>query len=602
MATADEIGAGFSNYRGDAGLAGGSFGVIDVDTRPLQNLAAYTMLYNKEVWKQKQQETDAKITQLADLSNIALNDLRGKDKDQATKEFAELQKYASEYARKIPKTPQERMQNELEWQTKYGAFKNNFNSGKDRAVTYQKRYNDILKGTQNATAKEKQIKFLNEEFDNTDIGTKISGEPAYVTTVAEVPDPIVNKMHVLSVGQGNENVDVEISYYNPTTNAGSTDAAILGINKLYPKEGTEAYNKLSEQEKKEAAIQSTVESGGKIWEDAKEPLNIALKKYVNADGIFDAVSFENDNASNTTIMKAYNAAKIYDKYNRDKHEQAKTGMFTNKGLSVKLPDNVNPDDFKVGFIDFSKGLNANQLLQSGRFAKYTGDVFTPKVTPTDNAIQNANREAENYRARLNERGANFRAKLPYEKAKVGKVDENGNPLDFGNLIYGVNTKDKINISNAAGDKFKNVEIKNGTIVNTKGDVVPYTGDLKLPASFFDNSILVEYNKYVGGTKLDPTTGAVLANSSPTQLLNERGKYHVSFENGEITGIYAANENGTEKGSLVTVDQFQHITLNAAQKAASKYKKADVNYGKQDNAPKVAPLTQAQKYLQSLQNK
>lgn len=385
---AADIGSEFSNYTGNAGAAGGSFGVIDADTRPLQNLAAYTMLFNKEQWKQKQQETDAKIAQLADLSKIALNDLRTKDKDQASKEFIALQNKFGEYARKVPKNNAEKLQNELDLQTAYGAFKNNYNSGKDRAVTYQKRYNDIMAGTQDAKAKDVQLKILNEEFDRTDIGTKISGEAAYKTSVVEVPTPTPQKFQSVIIG-GNENLLVEGSVYNPKTNAGMADAAILGVQKVYPKEGTPAYESLSELEKNQAAIQSTFDSGSKVWVDATEPLNAALKPYINAEGKFDAVGFENENASNTTVMNAYNALKRYNDYNQDKYTQAKSGMFNDKGISVKLPANLNPDDFKVGFVDFSKGVNANQLVQSGMFAKYVGDTFGKKVTETDNAIQMA---------------------------------------------------------------------------------------------------------------------------------------------------------------------------------------------------------------------
>lgn len=386
MADAADIGANFSSYRGDANLGGGNFGVVEIDTKPLQNLAAYTMLYNKEVWKQKQQETDLKVKELADLSKISLNSLRAKDKVQATKEFSTLIQKFSEYARKVPKTEQEKIQNELEIQTELGKFNNNYNSGKTRAVTYAKRYSDIMGGTQDAKQKDIEIEILNKEFDDTDIGTQISAVANFKTGTVDIPPPTPQKFQSIYVG-GNENLAVEGSVYNPKTNAGIADATILGVKKLYPKEGTDEYKALSEAEKNQAKIQATVESGGKVWVDATEPLNAALKPYVNSDGIFDSIGFENDNASNTTLMNAYNGLKNYGAYNRAKYEQAKSGIFNDKGLSIKLPDNLNPEDFKVGFVDFSKGVNPNQLVQSGMFAKYQGDSFTKKITETDNQIQ-----------------------------------------------------------------------------------------------------------------------------------------------------------------------------------------------------------------------
>lgn len=405
MAEAADIGANFSSYRGDAGAAGGSFGVVGIDTRPLQDLAAYTVMYNKAKWQQKNAETEATITKLADLSNIALNDLLGKDKEQATKEFAELQKQAAEYARKIPKSPQERIQNELKWQTQYGAFKNNYNSGKKRAVTYVKRRNEIMGGLQDAKQKDAELKILDKEFADTDIATDISASTSFKTGTIDVPAPVPQELNSVSIGD-NENVAVSFKIYNPKTNAGAADATVLGIKKLYPQEGTKEFDALSETEKNQARIQGTVESGGKVWVDATEPLNVVLKQYVNADGTFDAIGFENDNASNTTLMNAYNALKRYDTYNREKYQQAQGKMFDSKGLKVQLPANINADDFKVGFVDFAKGVNANQLVQSGMFAKYPGDVFKPVLTETDNEIQRQGLGVQWYNAKTSRINAN----------------------------------------------------------------------------------------------------------------------------------------------------------------------------------------------------
>lgn len=520
MPDAASIGANFSDYQGNAALAGGNFGVVDVDTRPLQNLAAYTMLYNKQVWQQKQKETDDTIAKLADLSNIQLNNLRGKDKEQATKEFAELQKYASEYARKIPKTPQERMQNELEWQTKYGAFKNNYTSGKDRAVTWQKRYNDIIGGTQDAKAKDKQIEILNKEFDNTDIGTKISGEPAYKVSVVEVPNPTPQKFQSVAIGD-NENVTVDATVYNPKTNAGMADAAVLGVTKIYPKEGTPEYNNLSEAEKNQAAIQSTFESGAKVWMDATEPLNQALKQYVNTDGVFDAQSFENDNASNTTLMNAYNALKRYDSYNRQKYEQAKSGIFNDKGLSIKLPENLNPEDFKVGFVDFSKGVNANQLVQSGMFAKYGGDIFGKKVTENNNAIE---------RAKLAETIRNNKADQYLKGKQLGLEEQKWKAAQTGGSTQ----------INGAMERAKRIYNDLLKIADKNGVISPNN----------IRKLNVEQRKYLGievPEERDPATGNILSKGGFKPLDLSDADYGIQLANGNIN-VFGPKRN--DKGEVV----------------------------------------------------
>lgn len=576
------IGSNFSDYVGNPQLGGNTAQVFNIDTKPLENLAHYTFYYNRSLWEQKQRDTDAKIKELADLSKISLNNLKGKDKEQATKEFAQLQKDAADYARKSPKTAQEKMQDTLDWQVKYGAFNNNYNSGKTRAISYYKRYNDIMAGTEDAKTKDAQIAILDKEFNDTDIATPISGVQAFKTQKFDVPDPTAQKFQSVIIAD-NENVAIEGAVYNPKLNAGVADVAIIGLKKVYPQKGTPEYEKLSQSEKNQAEVQATVESGAKGWVDATEPLNQVLKGYIDADGNFDAAKFEDENASNITLMNAYNALKRYDSYNREKYTQAKSGVFNDKGLSVKLPPNLNPEDFKAGFVDFSKGVNANQLVQSGMFAKYQGDLFTKKVTETDNAIQRSQQALAERMNNADNAAAYTRARLPYDEAKVGQKDAAGNQADFGNLIYGVKTQGLINISTPKGDKIKNVKIVNGVLIGKDGKGVDYTGDLKLPSTYFDNSIPVEYNKYVGGTKTDPTTGEVLATSTPTKLLSQNGKYTVRFENGEIKGIYAEGETSgdgdKEKGTLITVEQFDHITRQAALKGATKARPGNPDYGK-----------------------
>lgn len=413
MAEAADIGANFSNYQGNAALAGGNAGVIALDTKPLEQLAQYTFYAKRDAWQQKQKETDAKVAELADLSNISLNDLRGKDREQATKEYATLLQKASDYARKIPKNAQERIQNELAWQTEKGKFKNNYSSGKARAVSYYAHLNTIMQNVTEASTQDEAIKQLNETFDNTDISTPVSAVPNFKIEKFDIPAPNTQKFNTVAI-LGNDNIDMEGNVYNPKLNNGVADAAILGIQKAYPKEGTIEYANLSDNEKKQARIQATVKSSGKGWVDATEPLNAALAKYTK-NGVFDAVAFENDNATNTALMNAYTALKNYNTYNRQHYDQAVSGMFNDKGVNIPLPDNIVADDFKVGFVDFSKGVNANQLVQSGMFAQYKGDVFSKKVTHSgDQRALDLERMREQNALTIqsrNERGANYRAEL-----------------------------------------------------------------------------------------------------------------------------------------------------------------------------------------------
>lgn len=578
MATSADIGSGFSDYQGNPNLGGGSFGVVNLDTKHIQRLAEYTLLYKRSEYEQRQKDTDAKVAEMAKLAPISLNNLRGKDKEQLTKEFSEFIKYAGEFARKTPKTQEEKIQQQLEYQTKYGALLNNYNSGKRRAVSYITHANSIKETITDASTQDVAQKALDSQFDNTDIGTDISSLPKFEMKKVDFPDPVKQTFDMVGVG-ANENVKVTNSIYNPMQNVPIADAVVLGVKKLYPQKGSLEYNDLSPNEKLQADFQSTIDSDGKIWTDMTVPFNTVIqdKKYYNSEGVFDAALFEEENASNSIVMTAYNALKNLDKYSREKYKDAKAGIYNDKGLSFKLPPNLNPEDFKAGFINFKNGVKPNQLAQAAGFAKYSGDVVTKTIQETDNAIQ-----------RQSEAGANYRANLPYEKLKAGTQDAAAAEANFGNLIYGVNTENitlKVKYPDVAG-------IKNGAVVDKDGNVLTdKTGVVDIPSTAFNNSIITEYNKYVGGKSVTKSVDGVqtttVTDLGANALDASGGSLKVRFENGVINGIYAKD------GTLIDVDLFKHITMTAGQKGATKYKKPDTGYGKFN--PDGSPIVTSTEY-------
>lgn len=404
MATAADIGADFSNYQGNAALGGGNFGIIDVDTRPLDQLAQYTFYYNRELWNQRQKETDAKVAELASLADIQLNSLWGKDREQMVTEYGSLINYAKEYARKMPKTEQERVQNEIDWQTKYGGFLNNYNSGKQRAISYQSNINQINQNLSNAKAQDIAVKQLNKRFNDTDITTPISGMPNYKIQQFNIPKHNTQKINSIVVAPNN-NVDVERTIFNPQHNVGVADRSLLLAEQVYPRKGTAEYANLSENEKNQADLQEAFPSEGKGWIDAVEPLNKALSQYT-INGVFKEKEFEEDNASNSVIMKPYFALKRLNEYSRQHYNEAINGEYDDVGLGLKvpLPPNVVANDFRAGFSDFAKGVTPTQLLVSGMFAEFGGDEVTKKVVNTGYQkaldLERMREGAANYRAGL----------------------------------------------------------------------------------------------------------------------------------------------------------------------------------------------------------
>lgn len=416
MADSATIGAEFSSYQGNAGLGEVGGGAFKIDTNPLRDLAAYANLYNQHVWRQRQADTDAKVKQLADLSDIHLNDLRGKDREFMSKRWTEFLSYASDFATKEPKTQDEKLKQQLEWQTKFGAFINDFDSGKQRALSYQAHKNIILNNTTDPKLQEVQLAQLDRVFDETDITTPISALPQYKMQDIDIPKPVTQKFDVVDIG-GDQNIATDATVFNPALNISNADAAILGIKKVYPQKGTPEYENLSQNEKDAAEQQSTFQSNAKIWNDMNTPLNQAIQKYVDENGNFDATKFEDDNAANTTLMRPYNALKALDTYSQTKYSQAVNGQLDDKGLSFKTLSAVNPTDFKSGFVDFGKGISPNQLALAGIFSQYGGDSFEKKVTETGKATQ---LKLANISATTQRRGQDLDYKLGQDRIKADK--------------------------------------------------------------------------------------------------------------------------------------------------------------------------------------
>lgn len=386
MATSAEIGASNSRYTGDAGLGGGSFGAVKLDTRPIEDLAKYTMLYNRAEYDQRQKDVDAKILELAKLAPISLNDLRGKDKEEMTKRWVKLQEKAADYARKTPKSQQEKIEQQLEWQNELNAFNNDYQSGKARSIKYVKEVDDLGKTINNAATKEAYIKQLDDAFNKTPISELFGSVNKYQTSTLEIPKPIPTETNTVDIG-GNENLNVKGKIFLPSVNAKAANQTLFGLDNLYKKDLTG----LSEAQVSQANIQETIESEAKLWSDMAIPFNKVLsdpKYYIKDDQgnvSFDEDKFRTDNASNSIIMRPFNALKDLNAYSLK--GKANTGVFEDKGVRHKLPSNVSPDDFNAGIIDFSSGnIKPEQLILAGMYAQYEGDKFDKNIQLTDNAI------------------------------------------------------------------------------------------------------------------------------------------------------------------------------------------------------------------------
>ena len=388
-------------YTGSKELGGFANDVISPDIRPIEQLAQYTFLYNKSLFDQRQKDADEKIKQLAALTAYDLANGRGKDKQAVIDNQAKLHDWMAQFAAKgTPKSPKEKIQQDLEFQTKIQDSLKLINSANERNIGYQAKKDGInADASLSAAQKDNLIKDLDKEFDDTDIYTPISPLPKFDLTVPPVAPPVYKTTGVLIVTP-NGVVDQEVKLFDPKTNM---NAAFLQANDL---EAPTLPANATELQKQEFRQKSLGKSPNKIWQDAAQVYNTAIAdpryQKVNPDGStyldYDAIKSNNPILNNTlSLIDRYN------NYSAERKADAQAGFYTDKvGNRIKLLQTVNPDDFFT--IDKTQPLSPAQVVFLQKFAAASPDTKLEKYQYTGDATKLTEK-------RLEESGANYRAGL-----------------------------------------------------------------------------------------------------------------------------------------------------------------------------------------------
>lgn len=530
MATAAEIAVNSSNYTGDKNLGGGDFGVLKIDTKPLEQLAYYSMLFNKSEYDQRQKDADAKVDELAKLAQINLNNLVRKDKDIVAKKYTDFVTYASEFTRKNPKTHEEKLAQQLEWQTKFGELMGDYNSAKKRTVGYFAAQAEIESTYTDPADREVAKKELDRKFDTTDLSTYIQPLPEYKTESADIPKPVTSTLSVIKKG-GDENIDMEGIVFIPRVNAVVADQTLLRINQT-PLEGTPEFDKLSDDGKVQATMQANKykKGGASVYASSAQHFNEVLQSkgqdgkllYFDGEtGAFLEDKFKNDMANNSPVMSAYKALKDLHTYSTDKIQQISNGRLTDGGFEYDLPTGVTADDFRAGIIDFKKGVTANQLIQAGSFAEYSGDKFQKKVTNTGTKSR---KELE----QIQQAGANKREAMNQAGQNSRNRDDNATQLKIAGMKK--DGKDDDDLENKGVTPIKN-------IISSIGGVNKVT-----PLSSLTTAQIAAINPAWLNT----------AKGKEGQLTSEGKKIRISIgrrQDGTF-GVYMVNKKGKAFGDMI----------------------------------------------------
>lgn len=358
MATIQEISQG-SNYQGNAALGGFAPKAIDIDNKPLQTLAAYTVMFNKNQYDQRQKDTDEKIKELATLSQYNILGARGKDKEEAINTYEKLQEAMREFAMMgVPKSPQQKLQQELEVKTKTKETIDKINSLNARGIAYDKRLNDIKINYSDPKIREIKTKQLEDEFNSTDWQTPIGSEEKF-TAILPTIGAASTRSSTSNKTVGNQIVQQRLDIFVPSDNMNQSSVEALGFDRLsiLPPNATEA-------EKRNFELQQASGGQAKILNEATALFNKAISddKY-KVNGVIDYNLIIQDNPMLGSFIKGIDA---YNAYADELTADINNGVFkTTLGKEIPLGGVIELKD--VFKIDKNKKLETKDLIFIEKF-------------------------------------------------------------------------------------------------------------------------------------------------------------------------------------------------------------------------------------------
>mgnify|MGYP006988169859 CR=1 FL=1 len=556
MATINEITSG-SSYTGSKELGGFIPTAIEIDTKPLQTLAAYTVMQNRSFYDQRVKDADAKIKELADLSQYDITNARGKDKELAITMFVDLQKKMKDYAQKgVPTNPQEKIQQELELKTSVKEATDKIKSLNARGIAYNARLNAINKEDSTGEIKSVKKKQLDEEFDAGSWDTPIAAEEKFTANLPKIGAPVYTK-NVTSVDLGNKIIQQEVQFFNPAKNLDNATADVLGF-----QNNTLPANATPEQRRQFELGQA---SGGqaKVLTDAATFLNSALAdpKYRNEDGTINQEAVASDNRIAASVL---NGIDRYNKYAEDLKQDIRNGFYTTKlGKKIDLLNIVNESD--VFTIDKNKPLSTEQIVFIQKFLDAAPDTKDEKIIETDDNIQQQQIEIAKRGAAVNE------GQLKLDRDKWNASQVGGETVKNGAWVFA---------ESLYGDLSKLAD-KNGVISPDKL-----------------RQLNVEQLKYLGvevPDEIDEETGKVIKGGyrpldlSPT--LNDKGKvksrFAIQLVNGEVKvledakplgdGRFVGELNNTKTTNIrnIATNRLNEELKNSGSKEVNTYLGVDV---------------------------
>lgn len=545
-----------ASYRGTPYL-GGSIGVgVTIDSTPLEKLATFQYYRDRDLWQKKQVDDRLAAKEISDMTAYDITSPMKGYSDYLKGKLDEIKNYVRDNpnALNYDKNPEGfKKFKELE-----GQFQTARTAANTSEVIYNARKTAIDKEVDNLTKDvlrsrlDLDVNKLFQEGIDGALNNTLNSTPELKSDEYKLQDiPLTKRTKII---RNPNDIEIgELTFIDPAQAQAQADAIVFGFKKPLD-ETTPRFKALSdaekEQERKEFGVISAPRLALKRIADGWNEVLSGLK---TANPNLKVADITPDMLQDGTMKAIIDSGNLYNQ------QIDKLNALTGENYKK-----LNMDD----------GLSESEILLLNAFQKNKNNLYSEekKIQQTDNQIQEDQIKAANYREKLQQNGANYRANLPYEKIKLAASADAAK--EFGNIIFGINSPE-IKFDNGKGfkrmvdSKGKALKIVNGAVIDNNGVVqVDITGDFTVPASALDNTIITEFNKYAGANKI-LADGTVVPEASPSRLKkNDDGTYTVKYENGIIKGIL------TDDGTYATDDQFQYITTQSSQKGVTKYKKPE----------------------------
>lgn len=381
---AANIGANFSNYRGDPNLGGFGLGFGKIDTRPIEDLARYTMLYNKAEYDQRQKDAEKAAEQLADLTALDLSTTIPKDAKILQDRFDALTTYVRENPDALNYKNRKQW---LEYNKKKADLMNDVKFAKIRSVANIKNL-DAIATEKNESIKKRMEAALEKNIADTDIRTPLNFNQEYDLKVPEIADNKGLKFDVTKAG------DNEIGQRTLTLfdmKEGWRNAVMYDITGKAIDPSTEGGQR------------SLLIDAENPWKKMAAAVTLAVKD-PNApkdkDGNLDAKKM-------AAIIPGLENVMAYNDYVSQTVRDIDAGVYTDKaGIALSFGQGaLRREDYQK--INWQDGLDARELGMVAQFSKWAGDQYDTKVIETDNAIQQRGLDLEGARLKENQRQFNL---------------------------------------------------------------------------------------------------------------------------------------------------------------------------------------------------